>query len=163
MRRWNGRDSGSRRSATRGSEETRSFFATGVNLQELYVNPRMRSAGLWNVLAETARWSRANADVMADTHGIGGNPARNEVYGYASGAPRKAVLALRNPDERSAQFALDLEQAFELPAGAPRSYRLQSPWAEDAAKASIEIRAGQPRIIALRPFETVVFDATPIK
>ena len=142
--------------------EVRSFFATGVNLQELYVNPRMMSDRLWNVLAEAARWSRAHADVMADTHWIGGNPANNEVYGYASWAPRKAVLTLRNPDDRPAQFALDVEQAFELPAGAPRSYRLKSPWAEDAAKASIEVRAGQPRTITLAPFGTAVFDATPV-
>ncbi len=143
--------------------EVRSFFATGVNLQELYVNPRMMSARLWNVLAEAARWSRANAGVMADTHWIGGNPAKNEVYGYASWTPRKAVLTLRNPDEHSAQFELDLERAFELPVGAPRHYRLQSPWAEDAAKASIEVRAGPPRTITLRPFETLVLDATPVK
>jgi hypothetical protein len=143
--------------------EVRSFFATGVNLQELYVNPRMMSARLWDVLAEAARWSRANAAVMADAHWIGGDPAQNEVYGYAAWTPRKAVLTLRNPDERAVRFALDVERAFELPPGAPRHYRLTSPWADDAAKAAIDVRAGQPRIIALGPFETLVLDATPVK
>jgi hypothetical protein len=143
--------------------EVRSFFATGVNLQELYVNPRMMSPRLWDLLAETARWSRANAGVMADTHWIGGDPAKNEAYGYPAWTPHKALLTLRNPDERAVRFALDVERAFELPPGAPRHYRLTSPWADDTAKAAIDVRAGQPRIIALRPFETLVLDATPLK
>ena len=142
--------------------EIRSFFATGVNLQELYViPPDLMSAATWDVLAEAARWSRATP-VCWSTRTYRRRPGPGEVYGWASWTPCKAIMALRNPDDRGAQFALDIQRVFELPAGTARHYRLHSPWAEDAAKAAIEIRAGQPRTIALRPFETLVLDATPV-
>ena len=86
----------------------------------------------WKVLAQAAKWSRANADVLVDTHWIGGDPAQMEVYGYASWTPRKDIVMLRNPDDRAREFALDVRIAFELPAGTPGSFTLVSPWAEDA-------------------------------
>ncbi len=40
--------------------------------------------------ALSATWSLANAEVLVDTHWIGGDPAKLEVYGYASWSPAKA-------------------------------------------------------------------------
>jgi hypothetical protein len=141
--------------------EIRSFFATGVNLQELYINPKFMTEKTWDVVAEAARWARARADVLADTHWIGGQPAKGEVYGWASWSPRKAVLALRNPDDRPARFALDVGQAFELPAGAAKKYVLTSPWKDDAGKPAVSATAGEPRVFELQPFEVVVLNAHP--
>ena len=70
------------------------FFADGTQLQELYITPAMLTPKMWDALAEAANWSRANADVLVDTHWIGGDPNRGEVYGYASWSPRKGIVAL---------------------------------------------------------------------
>jgi hypothetical protein len=115
----------------------------------------------WDALAEAARWSRSNLDVLADTHWIGGDPAKGEVYGWASWSKRKGILTLRNPDDRLAEFAVDIGQAFELPANAATRYVLKSPWKDDASKASLELTAGQPQALTLQPFEVLVFDAIP--
>ena len=48
-------------------DEIRSFFASGVNLQELYITPELMTPAAWDALAEAANWSRANADMLADT------------------------------------------------------------------------------------------------
>ena len=113
--------------------EIRSFFATGVNLQELYIEPKFMTPRTWDVLAEAASWARRHSDVLADTHHIGGDPAKYEVYGWASWSPRKAIVALRNPDDRPAAFTLDVGRAFELPAGAAVKYVLRSPWKDEAS------------------------------
>jgi hypothetical protein len=139
--------------------EIRSFFASGTNLQELYVEPELMTAETWDALAEAARWSRENRDVLADTHWIGGDPAHGEVYGWASWSKRKGILALRNPDEEPSRLTLDIGRAFELPAGAPQKYVLESPWAEDAAKPAIAVEAGRPHTFRLEPFEVLVWDA----
>ena len=113
------------------------------------------------MLAETANWARTNAAVLVDTHWIGGDPSKLEVGGYASWSPRKGILSLRNPDDQPHEFALDLESAFELPPGAPRSYRLKSPWAEAATRPTLTVEAGEPVTLTLQPFEVLVLEATP--
>jgi len=142
-------------------DEIRSFFASGVNLQELYVTPELMTPAAWDALAEGANWSRANADVLADTHWIGGDPAKGEIYGWASWAKRKGILSLRNPSDQPADIAIDIAQAFELPSGAAQSYSLRSPWKQDAPAAPIRLTATQHHRFKLKPFEVVVLDAIP--
>ena len=142
-------------------DDVRAFFGAGTGLQELYIQPGKLTAEDWQVLAEAAKWSRANADVLVDTHWAGGDPAKLEAYGYASWTRRKGIVMLRNPDDRPQEFALDVRAAFELPAGAKTKYQLKSPWAEDASKPALAAEAGKPLRVALKPFEVVVFDALP--
>lgn len=142
-------------------DDVHAFFGSGTSLQELYIQPDKLTDVDWQVLAEAAKWARANADVLVDTHWIGGDPAESEVYGYASWSPRKGTIMLRNPDEQPRTFALDVGGAFELPDGAPRDYVLTSPWAADAEQAAIQVTAGRPFNVNLKPFEVVVYDAMP--
>ncbi|MCX7887711.1 MAG: enterotoxin, partial [Verrucomicrobiae bacterium] len=143
--------------------DVRAFFGSGTCLQELYIQPGKLTPQDWAVLAEAAKWARANADVFPDVHWIGGDPSKLQVYGYAAWSARKAVLTLRNPDDRTQEFALDVATAFELPQGAPTKYQLKSPWAEDAHKPPLLAEAGRPTTIVLRPFEVLVLDALPVK
>lgn len=142
-------------------DDVRAFFGAGTSLQELYIQPGKLTDDDWQVLAEAAKWSRGHADVLADTHWIGGDPAKLEVYGYASWTPRKGIVMLRNPDEQPHEFALDVGAALELPPGAATQYQLKSPWAHDAQKPAISATAGQPVRITLLPFQVLVFEATP--
>jgi hypothetical protein len=140
-------------------DDVRAFFGGGTGLQELYVQPGKLTPADWQVLAEAARWSRANADTLVDTHWVGGDPGRGEVYGYASWTPHKAILMLRNPDERPQEFVLNVRTAFELPPGAKGEFRLKSPWTEDAVRPLVEAKAGKLVTLALKPFEVVVLES----
>jgi hypothetical protein len=144
-------------------DDVRAFFGGGTSLQELYIQPGKLMAADWAVLAEAAKWARANADVMADTHWIGGDPLKLEVYGYASWSPRKGTVMLRNPDDQPRDIALDIGAAFELPAGAAAKFVLKSPWVEDAQKPLLTAVAGKPVSFSLKPFEILVFDAIPCR
>jgi hypothetical protein len=143
-------------------EDIHAFFASGTNCQELYITPSLLDAQTWDVLAEAANWSRENADVLVDTHWIGGSPAQGEVYGWASWSKRKGVLALRNPTEHPGRIAIDIGKAFELPEGAARKYSLRSPWKSDAPVEEIQLSAGTEHSFELKPFEVLVFDAMPL-
>ena len=96
-------------------DEFRMFFGDGTQLQELYMTPQMMTPATWDALAEAAHWSRANADVLVDTHWIGGDAGKSEPYGYASWSPRKGILCVRNPSQRPQILTLKLADAFELP------------------------------------------------
>lgn len=142
------------------ASEVRSFFGTGVQLQELYLSPELLTKDNWDDLAAAATWARANADVLQDAHWIGGDPARLEPYGWAAWSPRLGIITLRNPAPRPTRFVLDAGQAFELPARANRRFRVSSPYPSTAAPADM-LEAGHPVTIELQPFDVLVLEARP--
>jgi hypothetical protein len=141
--------------------EIRSYFGTGTQLQEMYITPSLLTAANWDDLAEAARWSRANADVLQDTHWVGGDPAWREVYGWASWTPRKGILVLRNPGDREKTIRIKLQDAFELPSGAAQEYSAMSPWKDDAGRPAVVLRAQQEHEFHLAPFEVLTLDILP--
>jgi hypothetical protein len=141
------------------ADEVQSLFGCGTQLQELYPTPRLLSQRDWDGLAEAARWSRANANVLVDTHWIGRDPGSNKVYGWASWTPRKGILVLRNPNDQPGEFKADAGQLFELPEGAPGCFLLRSPWEKSQELRVLEVQAGWPHTFLLRPFEVLVLES----
>ncbi len=143
------------------ADEIHSYFGSGTQLQEMYVTPRLLTKENWDDLAEAATWSRRNAGVLVDTHWIGGDPGKLEVYGWASWSPGKGILVLRNPSDKPASIAIDVETAFELPPGAPQSYTARSPWQKDSSRPALQLMAGQTHTFELKPFEVITLEASP--
>jgi hypothetical protein len=141
--------------------EVHDYFGNGTQLQEMYITPSLLSSTNWDDLAEAANWSRSNADVLKDTHWIGGDPAWLEVYGWASWTPKKGILVLRNPSDHPQSMRVDIQDAFELPTGAAQKYSAKSPWKDDAGKSSTELQARVPHEFQLAPFEVLTLDVTP--
>ena len=141
--------------------EVHAYFATGTQLQEMYISSNLLSAANWDDLAEAARWSRSNAATLVDSHWVGGDPAQLEMYGWAAWSPAKATLSLRNPSDVEQTLTLDVAAALELPQGAPQRYRASSPWKSDAAKPAETLEMGQLHVFRLAPFEVVNLDLTP--
>lgn len=114
-------------------DEVHSFFATGTDEQELYVTPDLLKDADWDVIASTAKWARANADILRDSHWVGGDPGRLEPYGWAAWTPEKAFLTLRNPDQVPRTILIEPRRALELPDDAPTHYGVHTLWAKSAA------------------------------
>jgi hypothetical protein len=129
----------------------------------MYITPELMNSQNWDDLAEAAKWSRANADVLVDTHWIGGDPGKDEVYGWASWSARKGILVVRNPADKPANFAADAAKLFELPPGAPVKFVMRSPWKKDRRQPAILLESGRPATLILRPFEVLVLEETNAK
>jgi hypothetical protein len=142
-------------------DEVHDYFGTGTQLQEMYITPAMLTKENWDDLAESAKWSRANAAVLKDTHWIGGDPGDLDIYGWASWTPEKGIVVLRNPSDKTQEFLLDIGKAFELPEPAARSYLMHSPWAADKDKATIRLDAGKINVVVLKPFEVMTLEGNP--
>lgn len=140
------------------TNEFRSYFALGTNLQELYLSPDLMNKKAWDDLAESVKWSRKNAGTLMDTHWVQGDPNKGEPYCYASWMNNKAVLCMRNPNDQVQNITIDIESAFELPPNGARQYRLNAPY-QDQRIQRMEAIAGKPISIELQPFEVLVFDA----
>jgi hypothetical protein len=141
--------------------EVRSYFGTGTQLQEMYITPSLLTEKNWDDLAEAANWSRKNAEVLRDTHWIGGDPELLEVYGWASWTPDKGILVLRNPSNQEQTVPIKLQDAFELPQGAVQVYAARSPWKDDAGRPAIELDAREAHEFHLAPFQVLTLDILP--
>ncbi len=138
------------------AQEVHSFFGVGTNLQELYISYDLMTDAMWDSLAEGAKWSRANEHVLVDTHWLGGDPGKLEVYGCASWQRNEGIIMLRNPDDKPQEFTVDVADAFQLPENSAKSYLMNSPWKADAAKPPINLTAGKGHTFRLKPFEVIV-------
>lgn len=132
--------------------EVQSYFASGTQLQEMYITPSLLTPQNWDTLAHAARWARAQSDILEDTHWIGGDPARLQVYGWAAWSPRGWIVTLRNPSNRPQTYSLDLPSALQLPAGARISYRAFDPFGRPGAP-PVQLNPDGPQILHLAPFE----------
>ena len=142
------------------ASEVQSYFASGTALQEMYISPDLLSEKNWDTLAAAARWARTRAAVLRDSHWIGGDPARGDVYGWAAWSPARAVIALRNPTENAQEFSLDLRRTLELPAGGPSVFRAKPVYAGSEAR---EFNAETSAQIRLAPFAVEVWDLEPVR
>jgi len=140
--------------------EVRAMFGNGTQLQEMYITPSLLTPANWDTLAEAAKWSRANADTLVDTHWVGGRPADSEVYGWAAWSPKKGILTLRNPVGHVQSIAIDPAKAFELPAGAAQKYTIVSPFKDQTVEVTA-LKAGEGTKFKLQPFEVLVVEALP--
>lgn len=99
------------------ADQAYSFFASGTQLQELYMSQKVMTKRKWNILADAVKWAHANAETLRDTHWIGGNPYQYQVYGHASfdyrgmqkDQPYKAIVSLRNPSDKTVDYKLSLK------------------------------------------------------
>ncbi|GLQ52646.1 enterotoxin [Dyella flava] len=142
------------------ANEVHSYFATGTQLQEMYITPSLLSEQDWDTLAEAAKWSRANADVLRDTHWIGGDPGRLDVYGWASWSSAKSIITLRNPDAHAQTAVIDLQRQLELPRGAARQFSVRDVWKTGGAVPA-HLDADHVSTITLAPFEVLTLELTP--
>jgi hypothetical protein len=143
------------------SDEVHSYFATGTQLQEMYITPALLTKSDWDMLAEAAKWSRANEDVLRDTHWIGGDPGRLDVYGWAAWSPKKAIVTLRNPDSKPQAAVIDLQRQLELPQGAARHFSVRDVWKSGGSEVPKQLDADHSSVVRLAPFEVLTLELTP--
>ena len=143
------------------ANEVHSYFATGTELQEIYITPSLLTPQNWDTLADAAKWSRANAEVLRDTHWIGGDPARLDVYGLASWSPIKAIVTFRNPDDHPQLAVIDLQRQLQLPPGVARHFSVHDVWNSGGASVPKQLDADHPGTLTLAPFEVLTLELTP--
>ncbi len=140
-------------------EEVRDYFGTGTQLQEMYVTPSLLTPANWDDLAESAKWNASNAETLVDTHWVGGDPRKLQVYGYASWSPKKGILVLRNPSDKVQSFDVDVTQVFELPSSVKGSFLASSPYQSDRGVEPIRMTPGRVQTLELKPFQVLVLEA----
>jgi len=129
-------------------------------LQEMYITPALLSNENWDAIATHAKWSRANANTLFDTHWIGGDPLRLEPYGWAAWSATKGIVTVRNPSERPRGIVIEVGRDLELLSGAPTSFAARNPFT-GSREVPRAFRAGEEQRVSLAPFEVVTIELIP--
>lgn len=88
----------------------------GQALNELYISSNLMNAEKWRSLAKVLAWQRLNHHILKNAMFLGGDPAENNVYCYASWTEDgEGVIALRNPTNESAPLTLTLNKLMGCP------------------------------------------------
>jgi hypothetical protein len=146
------------------ADEVHSYFGSGTQLQEMYITASLLSPTNWDTLAAAARWSRAHAETLRDTHWIGGDPDQLQVYGWAAWSPRMGIITLRNPSQEAQSFNVDVARVFELEQADPADFKVHSVWSVVQGwgkNQEREMHTGKTLSIRLAPFEVVTLEAVP--
>ena len=153
-------------------KEMRCAFASGSALQELYVdNDIMTRLNLWKDLAECIKWFRGNADVLDDTHWVGGEPwdadkKSGNIYGWASWNAKKCTLALRNSSKDEKVLKSTLRKLLDVPEFVQGAIVLKDSFKGQRKLGGISgstIPLDKEIEFKLKPFEVFVFDGKPAK
>jgi hypothetical protein len=101
--------------------------------------------------------------VLRDTHWIGGDPGRLDVYGWAAWSPKKAFITLRNPDDKPRLAILDVGRQLQLPRDAARSFEVSSVWHTGGSYVPQTLDADKQTTIMLQPFEVLTLQLKPAR
>lgn len=137
-------------------DEIRSYFASGTQLQEMYITPSLLTEQNWDDLAEAAKWTERQQAALQDVQWVGGDPSKLDVYGWAGWSGTEAVLTLRNPKDKPQAFSVDLAKILNLPQDHPATVTLRSPWSDESRTETFPLRS--ERLIVLQPFEVLTLE-----
>jgi len=138
--------------------EVQSYFASGTQLQELYVTPALLRDDDWDIVANAARWARERAGVLRDSHWIGGDPDAREVYGWAAWAAPLGIAALRNPCDRAQTFVFNPRRDLELPSFDAGRFAVRDVWRDRDGDAPAWFDVAREYPLRLAPFEVRVLE-----
>lgn len=129
----------------------------GAALNELYISPSLMNDEKWRILGRVLNWQRANHHILKNAMLLGGDPAENNVYCYASWTDDgEGVIGLRNPTHEAAPLTLTLNKLMGCPENLKdtRRYNVLN---KSGAESSDLYNYNDKINLTLAPFEVKIF------
>lgn len=137
----------------------------GSSLSELYISENMMNDAKWQSLAAVLKWQRENYSILKNAMLLGGNPAENNIYCYASWNSDGGVIALRNPTNESTALTLTLNKLMGCPETLCGARRFNI-YNKSGAETNDSYNYNDKINLTLSPFEIKIFQfgtENPIK
>jgi hypothetical protein len=90
------------------------YFSRGVTMWELYISPNLLTDEEWNAIAGSIRWAKDRFEILKSTEMVGGDPGKQEAYGYVHFFRDRGILAVRNPFIQPQVLEIKLDPAYGL-------------------------------------------------
>ena len=115
-------------------------------------------------LAWISQLARQHAALFTRRRLVGGDPFRNEVYGYAHGRGAHGFVFLHNAHFASRPLTLTLDAALGLDAQSGTAVQIVTHFPERTQlrrRGGASYQLGETLTLQLRPFETLMLEVTP--
>lgn len=89
-------------------------MSRGAGFIELYLNTQKLSTHDWDVLAEGIQWAHEIFPTFTRSRMHGGNPRKQEVYGYTAWLKDQGYVSIHNPSGEKKSYTITLDRAFGL-------------------------------------------------
>ena len=139
----------------------------GTAFWEYYYSPSMFDNEKWQVNAEAANWIEDNFDILQKSKMFGGDPEKEQVYGYSCWNGNQGIVSIRNPKNVEQTYTLKLDEKVGVSSGVKNVYGKvvvgdQSRQTNDAVSHNTELT------YTLKPKEVLIVqygakDGTPAK
>ena len=139
----------------------------GTAFWEYYYSPSMFDNEKWQVNAEAANWIEDNFDILQKSKMFGGDPEKEQVYGYSCWNGNHGIVSIRNPKNVEQTYTLKLDEKVGVSSGVKNVYGKvvvgdQSRQTNDAVSHNTELT------YTLKPKEVLIVqygaqDGTPAK
>lgn len=132
------------------------YCSRGISMYELYISPDILSNKEWKAIAGSLKWARKNQEILNNTEMVGGNPSEGMAYGYVHFKNTRAIIALRNPSDKTREISFVLDQNVGL-RNKPQKLLLEKiyPYRESREKVYF---FGDSIQFQLLPYETSIFE-----
>ena len=82
----------------------------GTAFWEYYYSPSMFNDEKWQVNAEAANWIEDNYEILQKSKMFGGDPEKEQVYGYSCWNGNQGIVSIRNPKNTEQEYTLTLDE-----------------------------------------------------
>lgn len=123
-----------------------------------YVQASDLTLDQWKLLARAAHWAQQQEQVFRFSRMIGGDPAREEVYGFSAFDGQRGTLALRNPSDRVRSIRGTLAEWLLLPTSSRAGALKLHPMYGETRSLAGSHSAGEPLEINLPSLDIAIFE-----
>lgn len=128
----------------------------GTAFWELYYSYNMMSDSKWQATADVLKWAKANFHILRKSTFVGGDPEKNNVYGYSCFTDEEGILSLRNPTNESKTFKVTLDRLIGITENVQGLNRYNV-YDESNQETNDTFSFGDSFTVELKPFEIKIF------
>src|SRR5680860_202125 len=133
-------------------------LSRGTGFVELYIKTEILSTKDWDVLAEGLKWVHKIFPYFKNIKMHGGDPNKQEVYGYCGWNGTGGYLSVHNPDtENKKTYSIRLDRNVGI-RNSDITYQINSPNPHGNEGIGQELKYGEEMVITLNPGEVKIFD-----
>ena len=132
-------------------------LSRGTGFIELYLKTEKLSESDWDVLAEGMKWAKTAFPAFRRVRMHGGDPRKNEVYGYSAWNKEQGYVSFHNSGDTAIEYTVTLDRIFGLhPDSGP--FQVASPLPGNLQGLEKSYRFGDTLSITLQPKEIRLID-----
>lgn len=135
-------------------------LSRGTGFVELYLKTDSLSATDWDVLAEGLKWTYQAFPTFKRVRMHGGNPKKNEVYGYTAWNDKQGYISIHNPSAEQREYKITLDRKTGLMPDSKKVYRVTSVLENKSEGVQKQYHYGDVLSLTLRPKEILLLDFT---